>query len=76
MSNNIIPPDVLAAVGRAALGHHWQVPLSEQINMSPRMVRYYAKQGAPVRLRDELKRLLKEKAAEVERAAALLDRLE
>jgi len=40
---NVIPPDVLARVGRALYGGQWQMPLARDLDMSDRSMRYMAK---------------------------------
>lgn len=42
VQQQVIPPDVLARVGRALYGDQWQTPLARDLNMNERSVRYMA----------------------------------
>jgi len=72
MEDKKIPPDVLAAVGRAAFGHHWQVPLASALSVSDRHLRRWVKDGAPSHIKQDLLVLMDSSKKELERARALL----
>jgi len=42
-----IPPEILAKIGRAAFGDQWKIPMAKALEVDPRKVRIWAKDGAP-----------------------------
>jgi hypothetical protein len=64
--------ETLAEAGRAAFGHHWQVPLAAALKVNERTVRRWAANGAPARLVADLRPLLETKSAEIARVLETL----
>ena len=69
---DLIPRDDFCAVGAAAFGHHWQVPLSAALNVTDRTVRRWAAEGAPAKLKGELRDILEKRQIEITKAIKLL----
>jgi hypothetical protein len=61
----IIPPQILAAAGRALYGSHWQSPLAKALKVHDQLMRRWTNDGCPASHASSLGRLLHDRAQEV-----------
>jgi hypothetical protein len=57
MTARIIPPDILALVGRALFGDRWQHSMARALDVNERTVRRWAQDGAPEWIAQPLRKI-------------------
>lgn len=67
-----IPAQILADIGRAVFGQHWQVPLAKALKVHDRTLRRWANDGGPLELTDPLRLILEERQKEIRLALGAL----
>lgn len=72
-STELIPPDVLAEIGRATFGSHWQEPLAKALKVQSQAVRRWTNDGCPALSLGALRVILESRAAEISRILKVLD---
>jgi hypothetical protein len=70
-----IPSQILADIGRAVFGQHWQVPLAKALKVHDRTLRRWANDGGPLELTDPLRVILEERQKEIHHALGALAEL-
>lgn len=70
--------EILRLVGHALYGERWQRPLSRDLNVSDRMLRYWAagSHASPPDLNGKLLALLKARGLRINEVIALIERKE
>jgi len=65
-------PDLLRQFGEALFGERWQTPLARDLGVAERTMRYWVagKFAIPEGAQDDLRRLVRERIAELRRLAA------
>ena len=67
-----IPAHILADIGRAVFGQHWQIPLAKSLKVHDRTLRRWANDGGPLELADPLRIILEERQKEIHLALGAL----
>lgn len=67
-----IPAHILADIGRAVFGQHWQVPLAKTLKVHDRTLRRWANDGGPLELTEQLRIILEDRQKEIHRALGAL----
>lgn len=70
-----IPPHILADIGRAVFGQHWQAPLAKTLKVHDRTLRRWANDGGPLELTETLRAVLEERQKEIHRVLGALTEL-
>ena len=72
----LIPSNIVASIGRAVFGSHWQAPLAKALKIQDQTMRRWTNDGCPASIAATLRTILKERELEIGNALVSLSQFD